>query len=39
MKFEGHTDRVEAAIFTKGESKVLSTSNDKTIRLWNSELG
>eukprot|EP00757_Euglenozoa_sp_SAG-D1_P026976 gene26976-biopygen17550 len=28
-----------AAIFSKDESKVLSPSDDATIRLWNSELG
>eukprot|EP00757_Euglenozoa_sp_SAG-D1_P026827 gene26827-biopygen17416 len=39
MKFEGHTDCVNSAIFSKDESKVLSASYDKTIRLWNSELG
>eukprot|EP00757_Euglenozoa_sp_SAG-D1_P026988 gene26988-biopygen17560 len=39
MKFEGHTHFVMSAIFSKDESKVLSASNDGTIRLWNSELG
>eukprot|EP00757_Euglenozoa_sp_SAG-D1_P027031 gene27031-biopygen17598 len=39
MKFEGHTHLVTSAIFSKDESKVLSASDDRTIRLWNSELG
>eukprot|EP00757_Euglenozoa_sp_SAG-D1_P027160 gene27160-biopygen17706 len=28
-----------SAIFSKDETKVLSASDDNTIRLWNSEVG
>eukprot|EP00757_Euglenozoa_sp_SAG-D1_P013743 gene13743-4019_t len=36
MKFEGHTHGVNSAIFTQDESKILTASSDKTVRVWNS---
>jgi WD40 repeat protein len=38
---KGHTRWVQEVVFSKGEDdlKVISTSNDKTVRIWDIETG
>jgi hypothetical protein len=36
---EGHADRVNACVMTPGGRRVVSTSNDRTLQIWDLETG
>jgi WD40 repeat protein len=37
--FEGHTDRIEACVFSPDGQHIVSTSYDKTVRVWDVQTG
>jgi WD40 repeat protein len=37
--FEGHTDWVRSVGFSPDGKRVISSSDDKTLRIWDSETG
>ena len=39
QKLEGHTDRVNAVVFSQDGSLLASASHDRTVRLWNPATG
>jgi len=39
IEFIGHTDSVGSVIFSPDGKKIVSGSNDKTVRIWNAESG
>jgi WD40 repeat protein len=39
QEFEGHTDAIESAVFSPDGKTVLTTSKDKTVRIWDVATG
>jgi WD40 repeat protein len=37
--FRGHTDLIQEVVFSKNGNKLISTSYDKTVRIWDVEKG
>lgn len=39
IKFKGHTSSIKTAIYTPDDKKVISASDDKTVRVWDATNG
>jgi WD40 repeat protein len=39
LTLEGHTDRVNSAFYSPDGSRIVSASNDKSIRIWDANSG